>query len=75
MCDMHKSCYNCGVVLDISILQFKEKIVEEDSKDFNGYYEKHIITCPVCKEDVLIKEVEIHLPWPKGDAILGGEKC
>ncbi len=54
----HTFCAVCGVVFNPEI-PFVE-LRTEGSKNFVGYVEISYVKCPVCKEEVVIKEEEFY---------------
>lgn len=60
-----KSCDECGVVLDLSKMNFITIMPDENEADYmqniewgsNCYYP--VLPCPVCKSDIVNEEVRL----------------
>ena len=50
-----KSCDNCGVVLDLSKMNFSTNIDDEEvvEIEWNGDSDSPVLPCPVCKADIV----------------------
>ena len=56
------SCNNCGVVLDLSNMDFITILTEEDNNtdiEWNGDCYHPVLPCPVCKSDVVNEEIKL----------------
>ena len=55
-----KSCDKCGVVLDLSKMDFITEITEDmDKMEWNGDSYCPILPCPVCKADIVNEDIKL----------------
>ena len=54
-----KSCDNCGVVLDLNKMDFATTIDDRSQIEWNDDHYSPVEPCPVCKADIVNKDIKL----------------